>query len=302
MKETIITIFGGTGFIGSQIVRELAQLGYIIRVAEKHPKKADRLKFNGMVGQVQPYACDYTKSGIETALDGAYYVVNCTGILLEKGKRTFMGTHRDLPEMIAKACAKKGVKQFVHISALGIEKNQSDYAKSKLAGEKAIQKAFDKITILRPSIVFGPEDSFFNMFAGMAQILPALPLIGGGHTKFQPVYVGDVADAVANAIKMEATGIYELGGSDIQSFRELLQTMKNYTGQSVKLISLPVPIAKIQAVFMSILPTPPLTLDQIKSLQHDNIVNDNAQTLTDLDITPTSMAAILPRYLSRFKQ
>lgn len=302
MNNTIVTIFGGTGFIGSEIVRVLAKQGYIIRLAEKHPKKGDRLKFNGMVGQIQPHGCDFTPEGIAQVIDGASYVINCTGILLEKGKRTFMGTHCDLPEHIAKACKKHNVKQFVHISALGIERNKSDYAKSKLAGEHAIQKAFDKVTILRPSIVFGPGDSFFNMFAGMAQILPALPLIGGGHTKFQPVYVGDVADAVANAIKMEATGVYELGGPEIQNFKQLLEKMKHHTGQSVCLVTLPVWAARVQATFMRVLPNPPLTNDQITSLQSDNILHDNAKTLTDLDVTPTPMDTVLPHYLERFKK
>ena len=301
MKNTIVTIFGGTGFIGSDIVRVLAGQGYQIRIAEKHPKKADRLKFNGYVGQIQPTACDYTAKGIEDAVEGASYVVNCTGILIEKGHRSFMGTHCYLPEDIAKACAKKNVKQFVHISALGVEHNRSDYARSKLAGEKIIQKHFDHVTILRPSVVFGNNDSFFNMFAGLGQILPALPLIGGGKTKFQPVYVGDVSDAVANAINKKAIGIYELGGSDILTFKELLQKMNRYTNQDVALMPLPFWAAKIQAVFLSILPNPPLTLDQIKSLKTDNIVHENAKTLPDLNVRPTSMDAILPRYLERYK-
>ena len=302
MKNTIVTIFGGTGFIGSDIVRVLADQGYQIRIAEKYPKKADRLKFNGYVGQIQPTLCDHTAKGIEEAVDGASYVVNCMGILAEKGHRSFMGTHCYLPEDIAKACAKKNVKQFIHISALGIENSRSHYARSKLAGEKAIQKHFDKATILRPSIVFGHGDSFFNMFASMAQILPALPLIGGGHTKFQPVYVGDVSDAVSNAINKQATGVYELGGPDVCSFKELLQKLKSYTNQDVCLMPLPFWAAKIQAVLMSILPNPPLTLDQIKSLKTDNIVSDNAKTLPDLDVRQTSLDAILPHYLERFKK
>jgi len=302
MKNNIVTIFGGTGFIGSEVVRVLAKQGYQLRLAEKHPKKAETVKFNGDVGQIVPTACDYTPKGIEAAIADSSIVINCTGILTEGGHRSFMGTHCYLPESLAKACDKCGVDQFIHISALGCDKSQSGYAKSKLAGEGQINKFFDKVTILRPSIVFGPKDSFFNMFAGMAQILPVLPLIGGGKTLFQPVYVGDVADAIANAMKQGALGIYEFGGTEILSFKGLLEKMKIHTGQNVRLIPLPWTIAKIQAFFMSVLPNPPLTSDQIISLKTDNIVSDTAMTLSDLGVKPTSMDAILPSYLGRFKK
>jgi len=283
-------------------VRVLASQGYQLRLAEKHPKKAEVVKFNGDVGQIVPTPCDFTPKGIEAAIGDSSIVINCTGILTEGGHRSFMGTHCYLPESIAKACAKQDVDQFIHISALCADKSQSDYSKSKLAGEGQIKKNFDKITILRPSIVFGPKDSFFNMFASMAKILPFLPLIGGGKTLFQPVYVGDVADAIANAMKQGALGTYELGGSEILSFKELLQKMKTHTGQNVCLLPLPWTIAKIQAFFMGILPNPPLTLDQIKSLKTDNIVSDTAMGLPDLNVKPTSMDAILPSYLGRFKK
>lgn len=303
MNNIIITIFGGTGFIGSEIVRALARQGYIIRLAEKYPKKGDTVKFNaGQVGQIAPMQCDFTQKSIETVIAGSSVVINTTGILLEKGHRSFMGTHCYLPEMIAKASAKENVGQFIHLSALGVDKAQSDYAKSKLAGEKIITKNFDKVTILRPSIVFGPKDSFFNMFAGMAQILPVLPLIGGGKTLFQPVYVGDVAHAVANAIKQKSLGIYELGGPEVLRFKELLQKMKMHTGQKVCLVPMPFWMAKIQTFFMAVLPNPPLTGDQIKSLKTDNIVSNSAQTLSDLNVTPTLMDAILPSYLERYKK
>ncbi len=302
MKNNIVTIFGGTGFIGSDIVRVLAKQGYQLRLAEKHPKKAETVKFNGQVGQIVPTYCDFTPKGFEAAIADSAVVINCTGILTEGGHRSFMGTHCYLPEGIAKACAKCDVDQFIHISALGADKSGSDYAKSKLAGEGQIKKNFDKVTILRPSIVFGPKDSFFNMFAGMAQILPVLPLIGGGKTLFQPIYVGDVSDAVANAIKNGFLGTYELGGSEILSFKELLEKMKTHTGQKNYLLPLPWTIAKIQAFFMGILPNPPLTLDQIKSLKTDNIVSDTAMTLSDLGVKTTPMDAILPSYLGRFKK
>lgn len=302
MKNNIVTLFGGTGFIGSEIVRVLAGQGYQLRLAEKHPKKAETVKFNGQVGQIVPIPCDYTPKGIESAIGDSAFVINCTGILSEGGHRTFMGTHCYLPEDIAKACAKCNVDQFVHISALGIEDSKSGYAKSKLAGEGQIKKNFDKVTILRPSIVFGPRDNFFNMFAGMAQILPILPLIGGGKTLFQPVYVGDIADAVANALKNGSLGTYECGGPEVLSFKQLLEKMKSHTGQKACLIPMPWTVAKIQAFFMSVLPNPPLTLDQVKSLKTDNVVHDHAMTLSDLDVKQTPMDAILPTYLGRFKK
>ena len=302
MNNTVITIFGGTGFIGSEIVRVWAAQGYTLRLAEKHPKKAETVKFNGQVGQIVPFPCDFSQTGIDTAIDGASIIINCTGILAEAGHRSFMGTHCYLPEMIAKSCAKYDINQFVHISALGIEDNKSDYAKSKLAGEKVIQKNFDKVTILRPSVVFGSRDSFFNMFASMAKYLPALPLIGGGKTLFQPIYVGDVAKAVNNAIKQKSLGIYELGGPEIISFKEILEKVKIHTGHNFIMFPMPFWLAKIQATFMGILPNPPLTCDQVKSLKYDNVVNKNAQTLPDLNVTSTPMDIILPTYLGHFKK
>lgn len=302
MKNMIVTIFGGTGFIGSEIIRVLAKQGYQIRVAEKHPKKAETVKFNGQVGQIIPFYCDMTDKGIGQAITGSSIVINTIGILAEKGHRSFMRTHCYLPESIAKACANENVDQFIHISALACDRGQSDYAKTKLAGEKQIQRFFDKSTILRPSVVFGPKDSFFNMFASMAQILPALPLIGGGKTLFQPVYVGDVANAVANAIKTQSLGIYELGGPEVLSFKEVLQRLKIHTGQKFCLFPMPFCMAKIQAFFMGMLPNPPLTMDQVKSLKTDNIVDHNAQKLSDLNVTPTLLDTILPRYLGRFQK
>jgi NADH dehydrogenase len=301
MNNKIITLFGATGFIGAEIVRVLSAQGYTIRIATSNVKKADMLKFNGAVGQIVPYQCDYSEQSLKNTVDGSFAVINCMGILSEKGHRSFMSTHCYVPESIAQACKKMNVNHFVHISALGVDKSKSDYAKSKLAGEKQVLKAFKNVTILRPSIVFGAKDSFFNMFAGMAKILPFLPLIGGGKTLFQPVYVGDVALAVSNAIKKSAFGVYELGGPDVLSFKALLQKMKLYTGQSVCLLPVPFFVAKIQAVMLSVLPNPPITLDQIKSLKTDNIVADSAKNLSDLNVIPTSLDVILPGYLERFK-
>lgn len=302
MNNTIITIFGATGFIGSELVRVLAAQGFILRLPCKHPKKADMLKFNGDVGQIVPITCDYTPKGIDAVVAGSHAVINCTGILAEKGHKSFMGTHCYLPEDIAKSCAKHDVEQLIHISALGVDKSKSHYAKSKLAGEQVIRKNFDKVTIIRPSVVFGAQDNFFNMFAKMGSMLPFLPLIGGGKTLFQPVYVGDVANAISNAIKNQAFGTYELGGPDAISFKDILKKVKSYTGQNFCLLPIPFFIAKIQATFMGMLPNDPLTVDQVRSLKTNSIVEKNAKTLTDLGVKPTTMDQILPSYLERFKK
>lgn len=297
----IITIFGATGFIGSDIVRVLARQGYILRLPCRYPKKADSLKFNGQVGQIVPVRCDFSESDIQQAVKGAHGVVNVIGILHEKGGRTFTGTHHDIPLAIAKACKKENVGQLVHISALGAAKGESAYFKSKLAGEKAASKAFDNTAILRPSLVFGPKDSFFNKFARLAAILPALPLIGGGKTRFQPVYVADVADAVGAVIKNRAAGIYELGGPDILTFKELMEKILSYTRQKTRLVSVPFALAKLPAFFLQALPDPLLTPDQVDTLKTHALVSDNALKLTDLGITPTSMDTILPTYLGRYR-
>jgi uncharacterized protein YbjT (DUF2867 family) len=297
VTQQTITVFGANGFIGSEIVRVLAKQGYRLKLAHQHPRACDYLKVNGSVGQIVPIACDFSDQSIQNIIQGSYAVVNCTGILTESGKRTFTKTHCDLPETIAKACKKNGVNHLVHISALGIELSKSKYAASKLAGEKTVQKVFKNVTILRPSIVFGPNDSFFNMFHKMSKLLPALPLIGGGKTKFQPVYVGDVAQAVSKSIQKRSFGIFEIGGPDIASFKSLLEKMKHYTQSDVTLVPVPLALATVQGAVLQNLPGQLLTIDQVRSLKTDNIVQDNALKLADLGITPQSMDTILPTYL-----
>lgn len=300
------TIFGGSGFLGRNIVWKLAREGYAIKVATRVPERAYFLKPAGNVGQVVPFYCDYSDhKSIMAAVQGADIVINCVGVLFENKKQRFDKIHSDLPAAIAKACSKAGVERFIHISALGVEQSISNYAKTKRAGEKAAQKNFADVTILRPSIVFGEDDSFFNMFARMAQILPALPLIGGGKTKFQPVFVGDIADSVIAAIAMpQSKGqIYALGGPEVQNFRALFETMFEHTGKRVMLVSLPWSVAKMEAFFMEkTMAAPLLTRDQIKSLRSDNVVPEGALTLLDLGLTPTPMGMILPTYLSRYKK
>lgn len=297
-------VFGGTGFIGRQIVRELAKAGYTVKVATRAPEKAYFLKPYGNVGQIVPFLC---RSGDDTtiraAVQGCEVVVNCVGILFEKGKSSFTKIHTEWPRSIAKACTAEKVGRLIHISALGCEESASKYGKSKLNGELAVQENFARATIFRPSVVFGVEDDFFNMFGKLAAVLPALPLIGGGHTKFQPVYVGDIADAVMKAIAdPESEGkIYELGGPDILSFRQIYERLFAETGRKRILVSLPWGVAKLQGCIMGLLPKPPLTADQVESLKTDNIVSNGAKTLNDLSITPTSLDIVLPTYLARFK-
>lgn len=302
------TVFGGTGFIGTQIVRTLAKLGWRVKVASRVPERAFFLRPCGTVGQIVPVACDYTPESIAAAVKGSDFVVNCIGILYERGKAKFKKIHADIPQTIAGACAAQGVERFVHISALACERGTSRYARSKFAGEQAVRAAFPKATILRPSLVFGPEDDFFNKFAELARFLPVFPLIGGGKTLFQPVYAGDVAAAVAAALTLPAAGdknpeggIYELAGPERLSFRQIYERLFEETGRARCLLSLPFPLAKVQGAFMALAPSPLLTPDQVESLKTDNIPSGAERTLEDLGIQPTGMAAILPAYLARFR-
>lgn len=305
MDKKVATVFGGTGFVGRQVVRELARAGYIVKVATRVPERAYFLKPAGHVGQIVPFACNYDGAdSIASAVRGSQVVVNCIGILYQRGKSTtFNRAHVEIPARIASACQKEGVESLVHISALGIETSKAKYAQSKLAGEKAVFSNFPGATILRPSIIFGEDDSFFNKFAEMARYLPVLPLIGGGKTKFQPVYVGDVADAVMAAIKTEkAHGrIFELGGPEIVSFREIYERLFEHTGRHRGLVKIPFFVAKIDAFFLGLLPVPPLTQDQVEMLKADSIVAPDALGLKDLGIEPRSMNLILPRYLAAYR-
>jgi NADH dehydrogenase len=299
------TVFGGTGFVGTQIVRELAKRGLIVKVATRVPERAYFLKPCGVVGQVVPVQCDYNDpKSIAAAVKGSDYVVNCIGVLFEKGSQSFQKAHVDIPTDIAKAAKKAGVQSLVHISALGVDQGTSKYAKSKVEGEKAVLKKFPAASVLRPSIIFGEDDDFFNMFAKMATVLPVLPLIGGGETKFQPVYVGDVADAAIAVLGNEdAQGqTYELGGPEVLSFKEVYERLFSYTGQSPILAPLPFGLAKFKAFFMGILPKPPLTMDQVESLKTDSVVSDGALGMQALGFAPTALDLILPRYLTRYRR
>ncbi|MCI5060149.1 MAG: complex I NDUFA9 subunit family protein [Alphaproteobacteria bacterium] len=306
----IICIFGGTGFLGKYVTQELARAGYRIKIATRYPESAYELKTYGDVGQIVPVACDYREGGdVDDLVKGCDAVINLIGILYEKGKNNFARIHIDVPERIAKACAKHEVKSFVHVSALGIDKAHSKYAKSKLAGEEAVSKAFPKTTILRPSVIFGPGDGFFNLFAKLSCFLPVLPLIGGGETKFQTVYADDIAHAIAKIVRAGAQGkqdyqdkIYELGGPEIVSFKEIYGRLFEQTNRPRALISIPWGVAKFQGAILSLMPKPLLTRDQVTSLQSDNVVSDKALTFDDLGIAPSAMESVLPEYLSCYKR
>ena len=298
------TVFGGTGFIGRQIVRELAARGYVVKVATRIPESAYFLRPCGTVGQVVPFACAYDDpSSIARAIDGSDVVINCIGVLYERGGNTFERAHVDIPTSIAKACKVHAVKRFIHLSALSCDMSSSAYAQSKLKGEEAIRSVFSAVTIMRPSVVFGENDNFFNMFATLTSFVPVLPLIGGGRTKFQPVFVGDVADAVINSIQSSDTKgcVYQLGGPETVDFKSIYELIFLHTGRRRAMLPLPFALARMQAVLLNLFPTPLLTPDQVESLKTDNVVSDDALGLSDLGVVPTAMSLILPTYLERYR-
>lgn len=306
MERRLVTVFGGSGFIGRYVVQRLARAGAVVRVAERTPQRAHFLRPLGNVGQIVPTAAriDHADS-VARAIEGAVAVVNLVGIMHESGKSTFEGIHLRGPERLGAAAAEAGVERVVHISALGADpESLSAYARSKALGEDALLRAFPAATVLRPSVLFGPEDNFLNMFASMAQVLPALPLIGGGHTRFQPVYVGDVADAVmAGLTRRDSAGkVFELGGPRIYSFKELMEFVLRETHRKRLLIPLPFWLAKIQATFMELLPSPLLTRDQVRLLKTDNVVSGELPQLGDLGIAATPLEAVAPDYLATYRR
>lgn len=301
-RGQIVTVFGGTGFLGRYIVAELASQGATVKVVTRHVSSTYFLRTYGSPGQIVPVYASYdSPAEIEGLINGSDAVVNCLGILHERGKRAnFDHIHTQLPKWMAKACAELGIQRFIHISALGVDTAQSAYAVTKLLGERAVHDFLPSATIIRPSVIFGAEDRFFNLFAKLAKILPFLPLIGGGKTRFQPVYVLDVAKSVVHALcDIHSCGhIFQLGGPEILTFKEIYERLFTYTGQKRGLITLPWWYARTQAFFMGILPNPPITNDQITSLQTDNIVAQDAYGLNELGVTPTAMDSIVPNYLN----
>jgi uncharacterized protein YbjT (DUF2867 family) len=305
IKTKVATVFGGTGFIGRAVVQRLAQAGYTVRIPTRDLVKAARLRTAGGVGQVVPMFCPTrNEEALKAVINGADVVINLIGILYESRFGKFQRVQGELPGKLATIAAAAGVSRFLQLSAIGANATSTaKYARTKAAGEAGVLAAFPAATILRPSIVFGPEDNFFNQFAKMAKVAPFLPLIGGGKTLFQPVYVGDVAAAVMAALTRNDTAgkVYELGGPEAMSFKQLMEKTLEWSGQKRCLMSIPYPLAKIKAAFLGLLPKPLLTLDQVELLKTDNVVSKDAVTLTHLGLTPTAMGSIVPEYLNRLR-
>lgn len=305
MREGIVTVVGGTGFLGRYVVRALAKEGFVVHVLSRNPKAGAELKTFGDVGQIVIDYADLAKpQTLDGKLKGSRAVVNLVGALYERGSQNFTSLHAQGAEKLAKLAKAEGVERFVHISALGVETAvDSKYARTKLLGERAACSALPQTTVLRPGVMFGPEDNFFNKFAQMACFSPFLPLIGGGKTRFQPVYVGDVAKAVTRAL----TGpgmvgkTYELGGQESYTFKQLMQFVCDVTHRSPALIDIPFRAAMVIGALTELSPLPPvLTRDQVRLLKYDNLVSGQALTFSHLSIHPASIDAIVPPYLSRF--
>ena len=309
-SDRLITIIGGSGFVGRHIVRALARRGYRIRVACRRPDLGGHLQPLGNTGQIMMVQANVRyPASLAAACEGAYAVINLTGVLHSGGAQSFDAVHVFGAEASAKAAKAAKARLFIQMSAIGADENSTAaYARSKAEGEKRARAQFPGTIVLRPSIVFGPEDSFFNRFAELARFSPFLPLIGGGETQFQPVFAGDVGEAVARLIdKGEADGrVYELGGPEILSFKALMQFTLETIGRKRLLLPLPWSIAKIQAAILGLLPNPLLTTDQVELLRYDNVVSELARreerTPDGLGVSPQGIEGIVPGYLYRYRK
>lgn len=311
LRDEIITVFGGSGFVGRHVVRALAKAGYRVRVATRRPHLAQDLRVMGVVGQVQLVQANLrVAASVERALDGASGVVNLVGVLNETGRQTFSRLHAVGTATIAQAAAGMGIDRMVQISAIGASADSaSRYARTKAEGEAAVLAALPQATILRPSIVFGTEDGFFNRFGALARFVPALPLFGGGKTRFQPVFAGDVGKAVLAAFeRTDARGqTYELGGPGVYTFEELMRFILDEIDRPRFLLPLPWAIGKVIATVSELVGALPLmpvliTRDQLIQLQSDNVVSDDAKGLADLGIAGETVEAIVPSYLERYRR
>jgi len=308
-NRALVTIYGGSGFLGRHVVRAIARTGARMRVAVRRPELAGHLQPLGGVGQIVPVQANVRfPDSLLAAAEDADAVVNLVGILFASGKQTFKTVQDEGARHVAEAAKAAGARALVHVSAIGADAHSpSVYARTKAAGEAAVKETYPDAVIFRPSVVFGPEDEFFNRFAALARISPVLPLIGGGHTKFQPVFVGDVAQAVAAALEGRASqsAPYELGGPQVMTMREVMERVLAYSMRSRPLVPVPFWFAKVQGAFLQWLPKPPLTVDQVRLLQTDNVVSEAAikagRTLEGLGIDPVAVASVVPDYLEQFR-
>lgn len=307
--DTLVTVYGGSGFLGRHVIRALAKRHYRIRVAVRRPELAGYLQPLGRVGQIHAVQSNLRNAAsVEAAARDAEVLINLVGILFERGRQRFDAVHSYGAEQVALAANAHGAR-MIHVSAIGADENSSSgYARSKAKAEQLVLAAQPTATIMRPSIMFGPEDDFFNRFAALARLSPALPLIGGGLTRFQPVFVGDVATAIADAVdgKVRSGTIYELGGPEVRTFKELMQFVLATIERKRLLVPIPFFMAKMQAMFLQYLPKPLLTPDQVELLRSDNVVSEVAtrerRTLQGLGLEPEPIEAIVPSYLWRFRK
>ena len=310
MTAPIITIFGGSGFVGRYIARRMAKRGWRVRVAVRRPNEAHFVRPYGDVGQVEPIQANIRdEASTKAAIMGANVVVNCVGILYEDSRQKFDLVQAEGAGRIARLATECGVSKLIHLSAIGADANSdSDYGRTKAEGEAAVLAAFPDAVILRPSIVFGQEDQFFNRFAAMTKLSPVVPMVGA-ETKFQPVYVDDVAEAACVAATSNASGVYELGGPHIYSFRALMELMLNEVRRKRMLVALPFGLASIMAwalglvevLSLGLIKNRQITSDQVKLLRQDNVVSEGAQTLADLGVTPTTAESVVGEYLYAYR-
>ena len=304
-NQKIIAIFGAGGFLGKHLMRELTKLDYRVKVATRNPYLKGYLKPLGSPGQIELFRTNiFDQESVKQVLKNCDLAINLVGILHETRKQKFNQIHSQFPHLLSNLCNELGTKNLIHVSALGVrERHTSQYMQSKLQGEKNIQDNFKPSVILRPSVVFGPEDKFFNTFASIAQFSPVLPLIGGGKTKFVPIYVGDVAKAVVKTLDLNNAEpeIYELGGPKNYSFKELMEILLIEIKKKRFLIPIPFGMAKFQSHFLQIMSNPLLTPDQVEMLKYNNIVSGDYPTLKDLGVSGTPIHSILPKYIYRFR-
>jgi uncharacterized protein YbjT (DUF2867 family) len=307
--QNLVTVFGGSGFIGTQAVRRLARAGWRIRVAVRNPNLGYRMRLHGDVGQIDVIQANTrNRASVLRALEGATAAVNLVGVLYETGRQGFQAVHAMSAQTVAEAAREQGVERLVQMSALGADPDSdSKYARTKAQGEVAARAVYADAVIVRPSIVFGQDDDFFNRFAAMASVSPLLPLVGGGHSRFQPVFVGDVAQALARVVTdAAAAGLtYELGGPAVYTFRQLMEMVLAETGRRRFLAPIPFPAARLIGMagdLAAAIVKPPLTSDQVELLKTDNVVSGAYPGLPELGITPTTLEAVLPEYLYRYRR